>query len=260
MVKPYKFVPVEKYSNRGKDTIDDGVITEQSVSLTVNGKLWLSFMCTPIDLEELAAGFLFNENIISHREEILDIYVCEHKDNVDIWLNKHVEEPRNWRRTSGCTGGFTSAVLEEVQPIGSNQLVLSPGKILELVKHLFESQEVYRQTGGVHSSGLADSEKVLFQLEDVGRHNTLDKIAGKILLEKMDVFPRVIISTGRISSEMLQKAARLQTEVVISRTSPTSMSIDLANRLGITIIGYARGHRFSVYSHPERVRQDDRER
>jgi len=254
MVEPFSIVPVEKFSRGTIEVNGEGVITEQSVSLTVNGKIWLTFMCTPINLEELAVGFLFNENVISNRDEILDIYVCEHKDNVDIWLDKSVEEPKNWRRTSGCTGGYTAAVLEEVSPVKSNGLVLSPEKILGLVRELFESQEVYRKTGGVHSSALADGEKIVFQLEDVGRHNTLDKIAGKILLGDLKINTKVILSTGRISSEMLQKAARLQTTILISRTSPTSMSVELADKLGITLIGYARGHRFNVYSHPERVR------
>jgi FdhD protein len=256
MVEPYSIVSVEKFSHGNKDNTGEGVITEQSVSLTVNGKLWLTFMCTPINLEELAVGFLYNENVIASKDEIEDIYICEHKDNVDIWLNKSVEEPKNWRRTSGCTGGYTAAVLEEVAPVKSNGLVLAPEKILNLVRNMFQSQEVYRKTGGVHTSALADGEEIIFQLEDVGRHNTLDKIAGKILLDNITCFPRVILSTGRISSEMLQKAARLQTTILVSRTSPTSMSIELANKLGITLIGYARGHRFNVYTHPERVNFD----
>lgn len=254
MVEPYSILPVAKYHNAKEEImVGEEVITEQSVSLTVNGKLWLTFMCTPINIEELAAGFLFNENVISSREEILDIYVCDHKDNVDVWLNKGVEEPKNWQRTSGCTGGYTSAVLNEVSPVKANGLVITPTKILNLVRDLFEAQDVYRKTGGVHSSALSDGTNIVCQFEDVGRHNTLDKIAGRVLLEQLVVSPKIILSTGRISSEMLQKAARLNTALIVSRTSPTSLSVDLANRLGITLVGYARGHRFNVYSHAERI-------
>ena len=134
-----------------------------------------------------------------------------------------------------------------------NGLVIKPERILELIRNLFESQDIYKKSGGVHSSGLADDHGIIFQIEDVGRHNTLDKIAGKILLENINPSPKIILSTGRISSEMLQKAARMKTSILISRTSPTSLSINLAQKLGITVIGYARGHRFNVYSHPERV-------
>ncbi len=253
MVEAYQLKPINRFRHGEAEQVDDGVIVEQSVSLTVNGKLWLSFMCSPVDLRALAVGFLYNENVIKSVDEIEDLYVCEHRDNVDVWLNRSVEEPKNWRRTSGCTGGYTAAVLDEVEPVPENGLVISPDRILGLIRELFEAQDIYRKSGGVHSSALANPSSLLFQLEDVGRHNTLDKIAGKILLEGLDVPSKIILTTGRISSEMLQKAARMDTSILVSRTSPTSMSVDLAARLGITLIGYARGHRFNVYAHPERV-------
>ncbi|NIV11518.1 MAG: formate dehydrogenase accessory sulfurtransferase FdhD [Aliifodinibius sp.] len=253
MVEAFQITPIHRFHHGQADFTDDGVIVEQSVSLTVNGKIWLSFMCSPVDLEALAVGFLYNEKIISSTEEIIDIYICEHRDNIDIWLDRSVEEPTNWRRTSGCTGGFTAAVLDEVEPVPLNGVVITPNQILGLIRNLFEAQDIYKKSGGVHSSALSGKDKILFQIEDVGRHNTLDKIAGKIILENLNPQPKIILTTGRISSEMLQKSARMKTSILISRTSPTSMSVDLAQRLGITLIGYARGHRFNVYSHPERV-------
>ena len=253
MIDTYHKTQILRFSQGKSKAIDDGVITEQPVSLTINSQVWLTFMCTPVDLEALAAGFLFNESIISTIDEIEDIRVCEHQDNVDVWLNRHVDEPKDWRRTSGCTGGYTTAILDEVDPIPSDNLCLTPENILSLVRTMFESQDIYRKSGGVHASALASKEKIILQLEDVGRHNTLDKIAGRILLEDISINPKILLTTGRISSEMLQKAARLKTGMLISRTSPTSMSVDLAKRLGITLIGYARGHRFNVYTHPERV-------
>jgi FdhD protein len=253
MVEAYHTSLIHKYQHGETAQTEDGVIVEQSVSLTVNGQVWLTFMCSPVDLEALAVGFLYNEKIISSMREVLDVRVCEHFDNVDIWLDRSVDEPRNWRRTSGCTGGYTTAVLDEIEPVPPDGLVLSPDHILGLIRSLFEAQDIYRKSGGVHSSALASTDGLIFQLEDVGRHNTLDKIAGRILIEGLQVDPKIILTTGRISSEMLQKAARFRASVLISRTSPTSMSVDLARRLGITLIGYARGHRFNVYAHPERV-------
>lgn len=253
MVEAFNIIPIKRFEHGGTIADDEGIIVEQSVSLTVNGKVWISFMCSPVDIEALAVGFIYNEKIIQSMDEIADIYVCDHRDNVDIWLTRSVEEPKNWRRTSGCTGGYTTAVLDEVEPIPQNDMNIAPEQILGLIRKLFESQDVYRKSGGVHSSGLATTDEILFQLEDVGRHNTLDKIAGKILMEGFDPTSKIILTTGRISSEMLQKTARLKIPIIISRTSPTSMSIDLAEKLGITVIGYARGHRFNVYSHPERV-------
>jgi FdhD protein len=118
---------------------------------------------------------------------------------------------------------------------------------------LFDSQELYRETGGVHTSALSDGEKILVSAEDIGRHNTLDKIAGLCLMNNIWPDARILITTGRISSEMLQKAARLQAPILISRTSPSSLSIEMAERYGITLIGYARRQRFNVYSNAQRA-------
>jgi len=121
------------------------------------------------------------------------------------------------------------------------------------VELLFESQSLYRETGGVHTSALSDGEQILVAAEDIGRHNTLDKIAGLCLMNNVWPQTRILITTGRISSEMLQKAAQLAAPILISRTSPSSLSIEMAERYGITLIGYARKHRFNVYSNKQRI-------
>ncbi len=174
---------------------------------------------------------------------------------MDVWLNHDAEQPTNWRRTSGCTGGVTAVDLLAKPNVdfGKNRFQVQPEAIMEMVEKLFESQELYRDTGGVHTSALSDGEKVLVAADDIGRHNTLDKIAGLCLMENIWPEHRVLITTGRISSEMLQKAAALNAPILISRTSPSSLSIEMAERYGITLIGYARKHRFNVYSNAERV-------
>jgi FdhD protein len=166
-----------------------------------------------------------------------------------------VEQPASWRRTSGCTGGVTAVDLLAKPNVSfdGNRLEVRPETIGNLIEKLFESQSLYRETGGVHTSALSDGEKVLLTAEDIGRHNTLDKIAGLCLMNSVWPATRILITTGRISSEMLQKAARLQAPILISRTSPSSLSIEMAERYGITLIGYARKHRFNVYSNGQRV-------
>jgi FdhD protein len=112
-------------------------------------------------------------------------------------------------------------------------------------------------TGGVHSSCLCDGQEAIITCEDIGRHNTLDKLAGRYLMGSYNVSKKVIVSTGRISSEMLQKSARIGAAFVISRTSPSSLSIELADHFGITLIGYAHRNQFNVYTHPGRVIQKE---
>lgn len=236
-------------------TVDAGTIVETPVSLTVNGKVWTTFMCTPVHLEALAVGFLYNEGVIEKMDEVADVRICEHGDNVDIWLTHAVEEPKSWRKTSGCTGGVTAVDLlaNPNVSLADSPLRITPEKVGQLVEMLFEAQALYRETGGVHTSALSDGEKILLSAEDIGRHNTLDKLAGQCLMSGINPQTRILMTTGRISSEMLQKAARLDVPILISRTSPSSLSIEMAERYGITLIGYARRQRFNVYSNSQRV-------
>jgi FdhD protein len=256
MISPQKEIQYERYEFRKWERHDAGTIVETPVSLTVNGQVWLTFMCTPVHLEEMAVGFLYNEGVIERMSEVENVHVCEHGDNVDVWLNRDVEQPASWRRTSGCTGGVTAVDLLAKPDVsfGGTRFQIQPEAIGDLVEMLFESQSLYRETGGVHTSALSDGEKIVISAEDIGRHNTLDKIAGLCLMNDIHPEKRILITTGRISSEMLQKAARMEAPILISRTSPSSLSIEMAERYGITLIGYARRHRFNVYSHAHRIR------
>jgi FdhD protein len=255
MITPQTAIQYQRYEFRTWKTFDAETIVETPVSLTVNGQVWLTFMCTPVQLEAMAVGFLYNEGIIESMQEVEDVRVCEHGDNVDVWLNRSVEQPQSWRRTSGCTGGVTAvdALARLDVSFDGDQPKVPAAAVGKLVDMLLGSQELYRATGGVHTSVLADGEKIVFVGEDIGRHNTLDKIAGLCLMKNVWPETRILLTTGRISSEMLQKAARLKAPILISRTSPSSLSIQMAERYGITLIGYARRDRFNVYSNPQRV-------
>ena len=245
------------FHNDKIEKVDAHLPAEAPVSLTVNGEVWLTFMCTPSQLRALAVGFLFNEGIIQDFSEVADLRVCEHGDNVDIWLNHAAEKPKKWTRTSGCTGGMTS-VGTRVEPDlarHQNNVMLAPKQIPVLLKMLDENQTLYRQTGGLHTSLLTDGAEKIISAEDIGRHNTLDKIAGIALMEGIVFEQRILLTTGRISSEMIQKAAKIKAEVLISRTSPSSLAVEIAEEEGITLIGYAKKHRFNLYTHGERFRE-----
>jgi FdhD protein len=255
MLTPQKSIHYDRYEFRKWEPFEATTIVESPVSLTVNGHVWLTSMCTPVNLEAMAVGFLFNEGVITSLSEVENVHVCEHGDNVDIWLSHSVRQPQSWRRTSGCTGGVTA--VDALARIDVSFDTSCPHILPETVGHLiemfFERQELYRETGGVHTSALSDGQRIMLVAEDIGRHNTLDKIAGLCLMNNLWPETRILISTGRISSEMLQKAARIQAPILISRTSPSSLSIAMAERYGITLIGHARRDRFNVYSNLQRV-------
>jgi len=173
---------------------------------------------------------------------------------VDVWLKQSVAVPEHWARTSGCSGGLTAADFDHHTHLSVGDGVsLAPEAVQHLIHQLFETQPLYHTTGGVHASALSDGRRICVSAEDIGRHNTLDKIAGHCLLNRVVMSESVLLTTGRISSDMLRKAARMGISIVISRSSPTSLSITLAEQWGITLIGYARRDRFNVYTHPWRM-------
>ena len=112
---------------------------------------------------------------------------------------------------------------------------------------------LFKTTGGVHSAALADSEKLLYFHEDIGRHNAVDKIIGECLLNSTTTDDKGLFTSGRLSSEILLKAAKLKIQLIVSRAAPTSLSIELAETLNITLIGFVRGRRMNIYSHPWRI-------
>ena len=142
------------------ETIDNYVIVEKPVSLFVNNELWLTFMCTPNYLEALASGFLFNEGAISTKSEIVDIHICESGDIVDVWLKHGVQKRKEWKRTSGCTGGYTGTDVLALEPEILNGKPINAHSIHELVERLFNTQNLYRKAGGVHTSILSDGDEV----------------------------------------------------------------------------------------------------
>jgi len=226
---------------------------EKEISLMVNGEGWVTFMCTPLQLEELGVGFLFNENLISGIDDIASFRVCS-GDIIDIWIHHAVKKPEKWSRTSGCTGGKSAvSTIMPVEPVESNAQ-LSAADILNNMRQLLEAQDIYRQSRGVHASAFFDGQELRFFSEDIGRHNTFDKLAGQFLISGIQIGTPVLLTTGRISSEMIQKAARLKCVFVISLTSPTDRSVEIAQKTGITLIGYARRNSFNVYAHAHRIK------
>jgi FdhD protein len=225
---------------------------EKNISLMVNGDSWVTFMCTPLQLEELGVGFLFNENVITSMDEVASFRVCDN-NIIDVWIDHAVKKPEKWSRTSGCTGGkSTVATTTSIEPVESDAK-LSATDIINNMKQLLEAQDIYRQSRGVHASALFDGQELRFFSEDIGRHNTFDKLSGQYLISGTRLETPLLLTTGRISSEMIQKAARLKCVFVISLTSPTDQSVEIAQNSGITLIGYARRNSFNVYAHNERI-------
>lgn len=234
--------------------IEGEVVEEAFACISVNGTELATFMCSPNDLDKMALGFLYNEGIISSLDEVHHLHLSANQSCVDVWLHDvHRQLPQRGIITAGCGGGITFDDLSgQHQPLQSERQV-RPEALAELMRQLHLGAELYQRARGIHTAALATPEQLLIQVEDIGRHNCLDKLAGAALQGGMHTRDCIILSSGRISSEMLNKARCLEVPIVCSRTSPTSLSVALAEAWNMTIVAYLRQDRMRVYTHPERV-------
>jgi FdhD protein len=242
-----------RYSGGAIETRSTEIAIEAEVTLTINGEVWLSFRCSPENLEALAVGFLYNESFIQSAEEIASIYICEQRDNIDIWLHHAVRKPDTWSKTSGCQGGVIKSGLNSILPVINSNCYHISDILLQFDNFFAELIKPGHAIHGVHSTMLLDKNDVKLVSNDIGRHNTLDKIAGDYLLKQFSLTQPALITTGRISSEMVYKAARMRVPLAISLHSISHLAINAADALGITLIGHARRSQIDIYSHPERV-------
>ncbi len=244
-------VVCDRFSDEKWVRVPAHVPVERELTIYVNLKELVTILCSPTKQRFLVLGFLYSEGIISGMKDVLMMRVCDEESEVDVRLtNPEFEIPEKKKLTSACGGGASFRIEKEIV---HSDLVVSPQDVLALMKQLQERMDLYRLAGGVHTSALCDTKGLRVVTEDIGRHNTIDKIQGECLATGISTKDHLILTTGRVSSEMLLKAARMQTPVVVSRHTPTGSAVTLASELGIALVGRAAGNRLSVYSHPERL-------
>lgn len=239
-------------------------VAEFPVRLTVNGVLLATLIASPHDLSHLVAGFLRMQRLIFSRDDLVVLGVCPDSGAANVTIRGELPPRLTPILTSGCTGGVTFHLPQPAEsgaagnpPAGGGLSErFAPGAIFRAMEGLGRAAELYRHSGGIHSSAVSDGESVLLHAEDIGRHNTIDRIAGEALLKGIDLAGRILVTSGRISSEMAAKGALLGVSVLASRTSPTDLAVRIADGAGITLVGYVRGRRFTVYTHPDRILAD----
>lgn len=241
------------YFKDGWSRVEGEVIGESLVTISINGKEWVTLMCTPSQQDLLAIGFMLNEGVIQGMDDIDHVHVSEDGCCADVWLRNTIDLPNHGIITSGCGGGVTFEEPEADIEILNGELQISPERLFDRFRELHVSDSLHARARGVHASGLTDGEDVLALAEDIGRHNTMDKLRGMCAQQGIDPAGRALLATGRISSEMLRKGARMGCPIIASRNSPTSLSIKKARAWGITLVGYARQGTMRVYSRPDRL-------
>lgn len=242
------------------EELPDLVATEVSYTLIVNGFELVGLRCTPMELDALAVGFLVSEGIIFQLSELDSVQRDDRTFAVRVQLSnlrKGWEEKFQKKTiTSGCGYGvtFTDGSKLNSLPVDNEPLLMSTQKLRSLLKSFMDRSAVFKATGGVHSAALVADGEILFFAEDIGRHNAVDKVIGQAFLQDVPVTDKVLLSSGRISGEIMTKVIRSRIPVLISRAAPTCMAINYAEFHGVTLIGFARGNRLNIYTHPQRLK------
>jgi FdhD protein len=235
------------------------VVGEFPLVLRVNDREIVTLIASPHDLRFLVAGFLRVQGFVSSVEDFLVLSVCNDYGIANVRIRGELPGELKPILTSGCGTGitFTLPGSGELAKIAPGAVPMLPSAIFTLMEQLALKAEKYRSHGGVHSAAVGDQQgSLLLHAEDIGRHNTFDRLAGEALLKGVDLAGRLLVTSGRISTEMAAKAAALGIPLIASRTSPTDMAIRICQEAGIVLIGYLRGARFKVYAHPELLSVD----
>ncbi|NQU39342.1 MAG: formate dehydrogenase accessory sulfurtransferase FdhD [Lentisphaerae bacterium] len=255
MATPYDVVRV-----KGEQVlrVTQGVVTEVPVTIMAGEVELATLHGSPAHLKEFAYGFLFGSAFIRSIEEVLSITVDSSRWVIHVELARPPDPSIISKRlyTSGCGKGVMFAHLSEMasrRPVASD-LRITREQVVGLSRWLQHASPLHQQTGGLHSSGISvEGALPEHHIDDIGRHSAVDKAIGRALLDGVDFTRTVLVSSGRISSDILHKSGRAGIPIIVARSAPTHQTVLRARDQGVTVIGFARGDGFTVYAHEERI-------
>ncbi|QSO46688.1 formate dehydrogenase accessory sulfurtransferase FdhD [Alicyclobacillus mengziensis] len=242
------------------ETQNDVVATEYALTIYVNDHEMATIVCSPEYMEDLVVGFLASEGVIRSIDQIQDIQLSTFRGTARVRTSTAVnfnQEFYNKRYIASCCGKSRQSfyfyndahTAKKVEDLA----VIFPDSIFRLIDEMEKSADVFHETGGVHVACLADAERLLLARADIGRHNALDKLFGNALKNHISLKGKVITFSGRLSSEVVLKVAKIGVGIVLAKSAPTALALDIADELNITAVGFVRGDSFNIYTHPERV-------
>lgn len=240
-----------RYTKQGFQEKHVHVNREIEVTLRVNGNDFITLLCSPNMIEDFVIGYLYNEKMI---QEITDIQALDVTEDhiAHITLREELPPlPEAKTRTSGMGNGITFQRKVTDDPLSSS-MTLSAEQLFYLMKEKQKSEVTYQLCGGIHSTAICSKEGVLAFAEDIGRHNTFDKVCGYGLRHHIDMEDKILLTSGRISSEMVQKALRVKIPIVVSLSTATEKAVALADRVHMTLVGYCRNDSFTIYTGSEK--------
>lgn len=249
-----------RYENGHLFETEDFYVTEFPLTIMVNGEEFATIICSPTNMEELVLGFLASEGAILKRDELKSIQIDDSKGFAHVELTKTLGDRFEYstkRMIASCCGKSREFYFHNDAAIAKtsmSKIELHPQQILRMMTQLQSASVIFKQTGGLHNAAISDGNTFFEHRQDIGRHNALDKLYGYCIQRHISVRDKVLIFSGRISSEILIKAAKIGVGVILSKSAPTTLAVQLAKDLNITAIGFIRDGNFNIYSHPERIK------
>ncbi|HET6516075.1 MAG TPA: formate dehydrogenase accessory sulfurtransferase FdhD [Thermodesulfovibrionales bacterium] len=243
---------ISKHTDDSVEHIEDSLALEKKVRISVNGKEALSLYCTPHMVRELVVGLMMTEDVIKGGW-CAERMAIEYGEEILVNIPAEGEVSTEGKTiTSGCVGGIT---FDRKVDIGSieDTFTIEKARLREIYREFQKRSDLYHLTGCIHSAALSDSKGIICFAEDIGRHNAVDKVIGYAVLDHIPFRGKIMLASGRISSEIASKCARWGIPMLVTRTAPTNLAVEIAERGGVTIVGFMRGSRFNVYSHHERI-------
>jgi len=254
-----KSVKIIKYDGNSLMAMEDSAAIEFPLTVFIDGEEFATMVCTPSDMKELVMGFLASEGMIRRTEDVLSLDIDEGKGfaYVELKVKQTISKEFFSKRMIGsCCGKSRQFYFHNDAKTAKTVMTkqqISVAQCFSLMEMMQENSKDFQLTGGVHNAALCTVDRLLFGYSDIGRHNALDKIYGRCLMDQIPLKDKVIVFSGRISSEVLLKIAKIGAGILVSKSAPTTLGIELAEDLGITAIGFVRKGQLNIYSHPERV-------
>lgn len=254
-----KEIEITKVWEEKLEEIEDTVVVEYPLTIFINEEEFITLLCSPRALDYLVVGFLASEGIIKDKKQIKSLQIDSEKGHAYIELTNFssFSDKLFGKRTvtTGCGKGtvFYNVLDSLAANINEDTLTITAEGVLKLIREFNQSSDTFKDTGGVHSCSLCDANGMLIFQEDIGRHNALDKIIGEAQYKNIVLKDKILLTSGRISSEMIIKASKHNIPIIISRSAATELSINIAKELNITLIGFARGKRMNIYNGKNRV-------
>ncbi|MGI5838155.1 MAG: formate dehydrogenase accessory sulfurtransferase FdhD [bacterium] len=250
--------PILRYEDGQTRLLDDPVVVEYRLAVWLNGAPWVNLLCSPQDLDVLVLGYLYGEGIIKTPDDILSIALAPEDGIARVTVRGVPEMPAQAGPITAPRGAGRQHAMggagpgRPAEPL-SGSLNFAGGALLRNLRQFYADSGLHRLTAGVHRAALCDDNGILLTAIDISRHNAFDKVLGMALRQNIPLECHYLITSGRVPSDMVNKAITARLPMLVSRAAPTDWAIRLAREANMTLLGFSRENRFNIYTGAHRV-------